>query len=224
MIPFVRQTLALWRKDLTAELREADHVLAVLMFAVLLLILFNFALSVEPELMQKVASGLFWLAILFSSILTLERSFQRETEDGQWEGLLLMGAAPRALYLGKMLANLTVVILVQFFLLPFMVVLFDLSLPVSLVWILLLGSVGVAALGTTYAGLTATLRGGEALLPILLFPMLVPLLLAAVEATNLTIARDLFDQRLAWIQLLILFDTVFLLGSLLGAGILFDRS
>src|SRR3990170_2687730 len=125
---FIRQIFVLLKKDLVSELREPHHFLSVLLFGLVLLLLFSFALSVEPDLMQKMAPGLFWLAILFASILTLNHSFQRETEEGQWEGLLLLGIDSRALYLGKMLANLCMVLVLQLSLLPLMAVLFDLAL------------------------------------------------------------------------------------------------
>jgi heme exporter protein B len=221
---FVGQVWTLYRKDLLTELREPDHFVSLLLFGVLLLLLFGFALSVEPELMQKMAPGLFWLAILFASILTLERSFQKETEDGQWEGLLLMGIDVRALYLGKVLSNLSLILLLQIALLPLMGILFDISLTGSLLLILILGSLGIVIPGTCYAALTSTLRGGQVLLPLLLYPMLVPVLLASVKVTQLTLAHDLFGQRLVWMKLLILFDIVFLLGSLLTAETLFDKA
>ncbi len=221
---FVQQMGVLFKKDILAELREPDHFVSVALFGFLLLILFSFALSVETDLMRKMAPGLFWMSVLFSSTLTLEHSLQRETEDGQWEGLLLMGADPRALYLSKVFFNLVMVLVLQVSLLPLMAVLFDFSLSFALIGILLLGNVGIAVLGTSYAGLTATLRGGQALLPLLLFPMLAPVLLAAVRVTQLTLANDLFGQQLVWIKLLILFDVVFLLGSLLCAEIFFDKS
>lgn len=221
---FWRQVLILFRKDLTTELREPDHFVTLLLFGVLLLLLFGFALSVEPELMQKMAPGLFWLAILFATLLTLEHSFQKETEDGRWEGLLLMGIDAKALYLGKVLSNLVLVLLLQLALFPLMAILFDISLNASLLLILFLGSLGIVIPGTCYAALTTSLRGGQILLPLLLFPMLVPVLLASVKVTQLTLANDLFGQRMVWLQLLLLFDIVFLLGSLLTADTLFDKS
>jgi heme exporter protein B len=223
MTLFFKQIGLIAKKDVTAELREPDHLLSILLFAFVLLVLFSFALSVEPDLMRKMAPGLFWLAVFFTSILTLERSFQREVDDGQWEGLLMAGTDPKALYLGKMLSNLALVIVVQLVLLPLMAILFDLSLSLSLVGILLLGSLGISTLGTCYAGLTVSLKGGEALLPILLFPMLIPVLISSVEVTRLILAHDLFGQQTAWLKLLILFDTIFLLGSLLNAETLFDQ-
>ncbi|MBI2340792.1 MAG: heme exporter protein CcmB [Deltaproteobacteria bacterium] len=223
MIQFIRQIAAILKKDLRTELREADHILSVVLFGFVLFVLFSFALSIEPELMRKMAPGLFWLAVFFSSVLTLERSFQREVEDGQWEGLLLAGGDVRALYLGKMLSNLALVLALQIILLPLMGILFDLSLSWSLLGVILLGSLGISTLGTCYAGLTVSLKGGQALLPILLFPMLIPLLLAATETTRFILAHDLFDQQMVWIKLLILFDTIFLLGALLNAENFFDR-
>ncbi|MBI4412287.1 MAG: heme exporter protein CcmB [Deltaproteobacteria bacterium] len=223
MIFFIRQVTSILKKDLLAELREPDHLLSVALFGFVLFVLFSFALSIEPTLMRKMAPGLFWLAVFFSSVLTLERSFQREVEDGQWEGLLLAGGDVRALYLGKMFSNLAMVLALQIILLPLMGILFDLSLSWSLVGVILLGSLGISTLGTCYAGLTVSLKGGEALLPILLFPMLIPVLLAATETTRFILAHDLFGQQMAWIKLLFLFDILFLLGALLNAENFFDR-
>ncbi len=223
MIPlFVRQTARVLQKDLAQEMRERRHFLSTLLFGLLLLLLFSFALSVDPDLMRRIAPGLFWLAVLFSSLLALDHSFQKETEERQWEGLLLLGIDPKALYLGKMLANLTYITVIQLILLPFMGILFDLPIEGALLWVFVLGSLGVASLGTLYAGLTASLREGSVLLPLLLFPMLVPVLLASVKLTELVMAHDLFGQQVAWQKLLIVFDTVFLMGSLLLADILFD--
>lgn len=221
---FFRQIFLIFQNDLLTGFRERRHFFSILLFGVLLLLLFSFAFSLDSDLARRLSPGLFWLATLFSSLLLLEHSFRKETVDGQWEGLLLMGTDPQALYLGKLLANLFFVLLLQLFLLPLMMVLFDLDLPASLVWVLCLGSLGIATLGTFYAGLTATLREGQFLLPLLLFPMLVPVLLAAVKVTELLLARDLFGQQVAWLKLLVLFDTIFLLGSLVLSDLLFDSS
>jgi heme exporter protein B len=219
---FIKQVFGIFAKDLRCELRDRRHFFSILFFGLLLLLLFSFSLSVEPELMRKMAAGLFWLAILFSSLLSLGDSFRRETEEGQWDGLLLLGGDPKALYLGKMLANLSFILLVQLFLLPLMALLFDLPLSFSLVSILFLGSFGIAALGTFYAGLTTSFREGGVLLPLLLFPMLVPLLLAAVKVTGLLLIHDIFGEEVAWLKLLLIFDTVFFLGSLVLSELLFD--
>jgi heme exporter protein B len=222
MSSLLRQVFIIFWKDLVSEFRESHHFFSILLFGILLLLLFSFALSVDPDLMKKMASGIFWLTILFSSILSLDHSFRKETEEGQWEGLLLMGTDPKSFYLGKLLANLVFVTLMQIILLPLMAILYDLSLTPSLFVVLFLGSLGIATLGTFYAGLTATFREGQLLLPILLFPMLVPVLLSAVKVTELILVQDLFGQQVAWMKLLILFDTIFLVGSLLFSETLFE--
>lgn len=222
MKDFIRQAWAIFRKDVLLEIRELRHLFAVLLFGILMMLLFSFALSVDPDVMRKMAPGLFWLAVLFSSLLSLDHSFRSETEDAQWEGLLMAGIDPKALYVGKLLTNLSFVLLLQLLLLPLMAILFDLALTPSLLGVLLLGSFGVTTLGTLYAGVTATFHERQMLLPLLLFPMLVPVLLAAVKVTELALAHDLFGQQMAWIRLLFVFDTVFFLGSLLLAEILFD--
>lgn len=223
MRPFARQVFWIFKKDVIAEIRQFHHLLSVLLFGLLLLLLFSFALSVDPGLMRKMAPGLFWLSVFFSSILMLGSSFREETSDGQWEGLLLLGADPKALFLGKLCSNLFSVTILEIFLLPLLVILFDQSLTLSLGLVLFLGSLGIATLGTFYAGLTASLQEGQVLLPLLLFPMLVPVLLCAVSATTLVLARDLFGQQVAWLKLLAVFDIIFLLGSLICADFLFDE-
>ena len=221
---FLRQIGEIVRKDILSQLREGHHFFSVILFGLLLLLLFSFALSVDPEMMRKIAPGLFWLSVLFSSILTLQDSFRRENEDRQWDGLLLIGTDPKALYLGKLISHLASILLLQLLLLLLMGILFDLSLTPSLFLVLLLGGLGIATLGTFYAGLTASLREGQLLLPLLLFPMMVPVLLAAVHATEYILVGDLFGQKVAWLKLLILFDSIFLLGSLLCADSLFEGS
>ncbi|MBF0491175.1 MAG: heme exporter protein CcmB [Deltaproteobacteria bacterium] len=220
---FLQQVGAIFRKDLKTELRQGHNLLSIILFGVLLLLLFSFALSVDPDLMRRMAPGLFWLSIFFTSILSLSHSFRQETEEGQWEGLLLLGTDPRALYMGKFLTNLSYTLCLQLVMLPLMAVLFDQNLSFSLGLCLFLGSVGIASIGTLYAGLTASFREAQMLLPLLLFPMLVPVLLCAVNATSLSLAHDLFGQQRAWLKLLILFDTIFFLGSTLFAETLFDR-
>ncbi|MDO8461965.1 MAG: heme exporter protein CcmB [Deltaproteobacteria bacterium] len=223
MTLFFQQTVAILSKDFLMEYRDRSRLLSTLLFGLLLLLLFSFALSVDPALMRKMAPGLFWLTLFFASTLSLEHSFQKEREEGRWEGLLILGIDPRALFLGKLLGNLLFISLLQLFLLPLMAVLYDIQLSWTLGTVLVLGSLGLSTLGTFYSALTASLREGQFLLPLLLYPMLVPLLLASVKVTELVLARDLFGQQVAWLKLLIVFDIIFLLGSLLTAEFLIDR-
>ena len=213
----VRQIAALVHKDLLAEFREGHALFSVFLFALLLLLLFHFALSLEPALLRRISPGLFWLALFFSSTLALQHSFGREVEDGQWEGLLLLKIDPKVLYCGKLLSHLIFITILQALLVLPMILLFDLSPNRSLAVVFFLGGLGISIVGTFYASLTATLREGPLLLPLLLFPMMIPILLATVQATELALWGDLMGQKEAWLKLLVVFDTVFLLGSLLLA-------
>jgi len=210
---FFRETVIVCRKDLLMEFREARHLISVILFALLLLLVASFALSAEPEFLKKGAGGLFWLVVLFSSILTFEHSFQKEVGSGEWQGLLLLGLDPKALFLGKMLTNFLIVLATASVLGPFLVFLYDLSPTASFPLVVFLGCLGLAVLGTLYGGMTVPLRGGQALLPLLYFPMTIPLILAAVHATSLAGIPDLFGGQSVWLRLLILFDVVFFFGS-----------
>ncbi|MBI2082141.1 MAG: heme exporter protein CcmB [Deltaproteobacteria bacterium] len=223
MISFLSQTYWILTKDLKIEFRELYHLISVFLFGFLLLILLSFSLGSHPDLMKKIAPGLFWIAIFFSSILMLNSSFRREMEDGQWEGLLLLSIDPKALYLGKLLGNFLFLLVLEIGLLPFLVIFFDLSLNPSLLSILILGSAGIATVGTFYAGLITSFREGQILLPLLLFPMLVPVLLASVQATQYLMTDDPFGQQIIWVRLLIVFDFIFLLGSILLADLMFEE-
>lgn len=219
-----RTLLALLYKDVLVELREVHHVLSVVLFGLMLMLLFSFALSVDPDVARRIAAGLYWLAIFFTAILTLEHSFRREMVAGQWDGLLLTGVDPRLLFVGKVLAHLLLLFLVGATLLLPMAVLFDVSLSWRLVSVLALGTLGIAGVGTFYAGLTARVREGQVLLPLLLFPMMVPLLLAAVHATQFAMSHDVFGQQIAWLRLLAVYDLVLGVGALLCAGPLFESA
>ena len=161
-----------------------------------------------------------WLGLLLSSTLTLAESFHAEMENHAMEGLLLLPANPRALYYGKAIANWLQLTLLGIALIPVMVVLYDAGttrVPM-LILVIALGAAGLSAPGTLYAAMTAQVRSKQTLLPLLLFPLIVPALLASVKATSLTILGDPMHQSSAWIILLVAFDAIYwsLCGLLFG--------
>jgi len=196
-------------------------VAAIFVFGATSLLLFSFAIGPSAEALRQHAAGFLWLALMLSSTLTLAESFQSEREHGALEGLLLLPASPRALYYGKALANWGQLALLGIGLVPVMVILYDAgtSRLAGLVGILLLGTAGLSAPGTLYAAMTSQARARQTLLPILLFPLVVPVLLSAVKATSLLILGDPMDQIRSWALLLLCFD---LIHWSLG-GLLFDR-
>jgi len=209
------------RKEVLLQWRTRSRVVAVLVFGATTLLLFSFAVGPDYALLGRMAPGFLWLALLLSSTLTLSESFHTETEQRALEGLLLLPADPRALYYGKALANALQLFVLGVALLPMMVILYDVSIPrpLGLLCVIALGAAGLAAPGTLYAAMTSQLRANQALLPLLLFPLVVPVLLASVKAAGLLLHGDPMRQLPSWQMLLACFDAIY--WSL--CGLLFER-
>lgn len=217
MTPELSRVGAIVWKDLTAERRTKTNFNAVVFLAGLILLLFGFALGPDQAALRDVAGGVLWLTVLFSGVLSFNRSYEQELENGALEVLLLYPGDRRSIFVGKLLANLAFVLLVEAVLIPLAAVLYDIPIwtvmgPLAVV--LLLGSVGFVTLGTFYSAMASRLRAREVLLPLLLFPMLIPLLVAAVEATSSILRGDLIDLSGAWVRVLVVFDVVFFTGAL----------
>jgi heme exporter protein B len=204
-------------KDLTAERRTKANFNAVVFLAGLILLLFGFALGPDHDALRNVAGGVLWLTVLFSGVLSFNRSYEQELEHGALEILLLYPGDRKSIFLGKLFANLTFVLLVEVVMVPAAALLYDIpvwSVMLPLATVLFLGTFGFVTLGTFYAAMASQLRAREVLLPLLLFPMLIPLLVAAVQATGAILGGDLMNQAGAWIRLLIVYDVIFFLGAL----------
>ena len=203
--------IAALRKELLLQWRTRGQVMAVFVFGATSLLLFSFAIGPNAEALRTFSAGFIWLALLLSSTLTLAESFHAEMENRALEGLLLLPASPRALYYGKAMANWLQLTLLGVALIPVMVVLYDAGTTriLQLVAVIVLGTAGLSAPGTLYAAMTAQVRSKQTLLPLLLFPLIVPALLASVKATSLIILGDPMSQSQAWIGLLIAFDLIY---------------
>jgi heme exporter protein B len=209
------------RKELLLQWRTRAQAVAVFVFGATSLLLFSFAIGPNAAALRLHAAGFLWLALLLSSTLTLSESYQSEMENRALEGLLLLPVSPHFLYYGKAVANAIQLVLLGIALLPVMVVLYDAGttrIP-TLILIIALGSAGVSAPGTLYAAMTSQARAKQTLLPLLLFPLIVPVLLAAVKATSLAILGDPMGQGRSWVLLLVAFNGIY--WSL--CGLLFDR-
>jgi heme exporter protein B len=214
-----RRVAAIAWKDATAERRSKANFNAVVFLAALILLLFGFALGPEVEALQQAAGGVIWLTVLFAGVLSFNRSYEQELENGALDMLLLYPGDRRSIFIGKLIANLAFVLLVEMILLPTAALLYDLpiarfALPLGAV--IALGTIGFVTLGTFYAAMASRLRAREVLLPLLLFPMLIPLLVAAVEATGAVLAGDAMGDAGAWMRLLVVFDVVFLVAAFLA--------
>jgi heme exporter protein B len=214
----LRRVRAIVWKDLTTERRSKAGFNAVAFLGVLILLLFGFALGPDAEALRNAAAGALWLAILFSGVLAFNRSYQLELDGGALEPLLLYPAPRWTIFAGKLVANLLFVLLVEAIVVPVAIVLFQVKalagwLPAS--GVMVLGSIGFVALGTFYASMASRSRAREVLLPLLLFPMLIPVLLASAEATSALLAGDPLQDAGAWIRLLVIFDVIFVVAPFL---------
>lgn len=213
-----RQLAALIGKEFALEGRARLRTNALLPFAVLVLLLFSFAVGPAPALLSRLAPGFIWLALLLASVLSLGESQAVERAHEAQEGLRLLGVAPQVLFLAKALANTLFLFVLGLVLTPVAIGLYGAPLTggvLALMAVLALGAAAMSAPGTLFAALAAQARGRDVLLPLLLFPILVPSLLGAVRATALVMLGDPMDEWLGWVALLIVFNGVYWLLCML---------
>jgi heme exporter protein B len=214
---WAEQVLAVLRKDVLIEARSRANFNAMLFFAGIVLLIFSFALGPNTHRLQAAAGGLLWLAFIFSGLLAFARAYTTETENSAFEGLLLIAEARSAIYLGKLLAAMALMLLIEVVVVPLMTLLFQLDLlshAPALLLIGVLGTAGFAAIGTLYGAITMSLRAREVLLPVLLLPVTVPVIVGAVKSTTLVLAGHGGDAGI-WLELLVVFDIVFITAGLL---------
>lgn len=188
---YLRQLGAVLRKDLIVEFRTRERTLAMAGFTVLVGILFNYAIDPTLVPMQDVAAGLLWMTIVFGGMLGLGRTFQIEAEDGAFHGVLMSPAPRDAIYLGKVAANFVLLFAVTLLVLAVFGIFFSLdygSDPLALMLVMALGILGFVALGTLFSAVSSGTAMGETLLPILLFPLLVPMVIYGASATGRLLA------------------------------------
>jgi len=205
----------LW-KDLRIELRTKDVFTSMAVFAALSLVIFNFAFELRIPDKAIIVPGVLWVTITFAGVLGLGRAFISEKDRGSLAGLLLAPVDRSAVYFGKMLASLIFILVVEAFILPLIVVFFNVPLITpSLILILLLGTIGFAAVGTIFSALAVNTRAREVLLPVLLLPILLPLLIAGIRTTIGLLEGQSLADHANWLQLIIFFDIVFLVAAFL---------
>ena len=199
------------RKELLLQWRTRGQFMAVFVFGAAALLLFSFAIGPDASALRTFSAGFLWLGLLLSSTLTLAESFHAEMENRALEGLLLLPSDPRALYYAKAIANWLQLTSLGVALVPVMTVLYDAGTTrlLTLLLVIVLGTAGLSAPGTLYAAMTAQLKAKQTLLPLLLFPLIVPALLASVKATSLVILGDPMGQARPWIVLLVSFDLIY---------------
>src|SRR5262245_43088619 len=182
---FIKAVAAVVWKDIRAEFRSRELFSAMLVFSLLIILIFNFALELDVKTRQSVTAGVLWATFAFAGTLGLNRSMSIEKDRGCMDGLLLAPVDRSAIYFGKMISNLAFMLIVELIVLPIYSVLYNVNLfQPGLLLVILLGSIGYASVGTLLAAMSVQTRTRDILLPILLFPIVIPVLLAAVKASS----------------------------------------
>ena len=206
-------------KDILSEFRSRETLSSMLIFSLIVVVIFNFMFEPGSTLVREMIPGILWVAITFAGILGLNRSFIYEVDQGCLLGLLLCPVDYYVIYLGKMLGNFLFMLLMEIIIVPLLIFLFNVdmfSILLPLAVIVFLGTLGFAAVGTLLSAISVNTRAREILLPVLLFPVAVPILLAAVKSTSLLMNGGTLSDALSWIKILAGFDIVFvILSSLL---------
>jgi heme exporter protein B len=207
---------AIWlilRKDLTVEIRSREIAYTTLFFAVTSVLVFAFALVKEGKPPEDGAAGILWIAIAFAGTLALGRTFERERQSETLRALLLAPAARPAVYVGKLLGIVALLVAAEIVLVPLVALLFQAPLlahPLWLFLVILAGTVGFTAVGTLFAAMLVRARSRDVLLPVLLYPITVPVIIAGVRGTAALLQPQVeFDIVRFWIALLVAFDVVF---------------
>ncbi len=210
---YLRQVWNIATKDLRSELRTKEALNASLSFALVILLLFSFAFDPTAELTREISGGLLWLVFAFAGALLLNRSFARELENDCLDVLVTSPVPASALFLGKALANWLLLLGIELVCLPVFGVFYNVDWarqPAWLALVLLLATWGITVIGTMFSALTVNLRLRELMLPMLVYPMLIPCLMAAMQLTTALVAGQApSGDQLAWLRMLVGFDIIF---------------
>jgi len=203
-------------KDLKVEIRSKERLYSMMVFSILVMVIFNFAFDPGADYIREVAPGILWVALVFSATLGLNKTFASEKEQDCLQGLMLSPLDRSGIYFGKVLSNTFFSLIVAMLTLPFFAVFFDISLlqvflPITLV--IVLATIGFIAVGTLFAAISVGVKRGEMILPILLFPIEVPVIIAAVKATSMILDGRMMVDYSMWLKILVLFDIIFLMVS-----------
>jgi heme exporter protein B len=208
----LRAILLIVRKDLTVEVRSRELAYTTLFFAVSCVLVFAFSLVQEGRAAEGVGAGVLWMAIMFAGNLALGRTFERERQSETLRALMLVPAPRPAVYLGKLTGIVLLLVITEAVLVPLVALLFEaalLSHPFWLTAVVVSGTVGFAAVGTLFAAMLVRARSRDVLLPVLLYPITVPVIIAGVRGTAALLEPEGVPMARAWLAMLVFFDVVF---------------
>ncbi|MDD5605257.1 MAG: heme exporter protein CcmB [Dehalococcoidales bacterium] len=212
----LRDALIIASKDVLTEIRTREVLSSVVVFAILVIIIFNFAFGSSEQAAEIVAPGILWATFAFAGVLSLNRSFIMEKEEDCIEGLMVAPLSREAIYLGKFFGNTFFIILIQLIVIPIFSLLFNISFfKLELLVVTLLATLGFAAVGTLFAAMAVNTRARELVLPILFFPVITPVIIAAVNSSAQVLEGQTFSSISQWLGIIGAFDVIFLVASYL---------
>lgn len=212
MTSLFSDAFAIAGKDLHNEFKSKQTIGMMVIFSALVILVFSFAFDPTNNMVRAVIPGLVWVITIFAGILGLNRSFISELENDCLTGLRSAPIDPASIYLGKVLANFTLVAVVQLISIPVLFILFGYRFTGSYFWFILIvfaGTLGFIIVGTFLAALSANAKNSEMLLPVLLLPLLSPLMIAAVQATRIVLENEAIENAVSWLQLMSAYDLLF---------------
>ena len=213
---FWTKVLAITRKDVISEFRSREIIISVLVFVLLVIIIFNFAFGSAQAVMKVTGPGMLWVTFAFAGVLSLNRSFIMEREQNCIEGIMVAPISRETIYAGKMLGSFIFMLVVEIIALPIFALLFNLDvLTLQIIITTFMTTIGFVACGTLFSALAVKTKARELVLPILFLPVIVPLIISAVEATGLALSGKSWSDMAVWLQIIGAFDVIFLVVSFL---------
>ncbi|MFT4578605.1 MAG: heme exporter protein B [Nitrospinales bacterium] len=210
---YLNQIAAIVWKDFVTELKTRELLSAMFIFALLVILIFIFSINLSIVKASEVGPGILWVAFLFAGTIGLNRSFMLEKENGCLMGLMLVPADRTAIYFGKLISNLIFLSIMELFILPLFMIFFNIDLLSHLgplLVVVFLGTLGFCALGTLLSSLSSNLKTREIMLPILLYPLLIPIIIAAVRMTGQILDGTELSDMMKWIGLTASFDIIYI--------------
>jgi len=218
MRQYLNQIKAIVLKDLVTELKTRELFSSMFIFALLVIIVFIFSVDLSIVKANEVGPGVLWVAFLFAGTMGLNRSFMLEKENGCLEGLILTPADRTAIYFGKLISNLIFLMVMEIFILPLFMIFFNVDLISflgPLLIVIFMGTLGFCAIGTLLSSLSSNLKTREIMLPILLYPLIVPVVIAVVRMTSQILDGKSLGAMMNWVGLTLAFDIIFIGVSIL---------
>jgi heme exporter protein B len=216
--PMLRQISAIFWKDLLSELRSREMVFSMLIFSLMVALIFNFAFPPGSQFIQEAAPGILWMTFLFAGLIGMNRTFVYEVDRGCLHGIMIAPVDRFAIYAGKLLVNFLFMTIVELVAVPMFIIFFGLTISASvwnLILVIVLSTLGFSIVGTLFSAISVNTRTREVMLPILHFPVSIPLIIGSVEATAAIFRDEGWEVLWGWLKIVIVFDVVFLMVAFL---------